>query len=189
VVASLAAAGFPIDELQRDPSSIVLIAPDGRIVWANAGWFRFAIENGGERAAIREGDNYLASIEGEVRAFFEGAASECLAKGEPFEQDYECSTATLYRAFRLRMLPIAREGLLLTHSPIAIRPHDRAAEPPDETRFRDVHGLIAQCSYCRRIRAVDQSWHWVPAWVKSMPQRVTHGICAQCMGFYWPPDA
>jgi hypothetical protein len=181
-------ARFRTEVLDRDPSSIVAIAPDGRIGWANEGWFRFARANGGESAAIGIGANYFASIGGaELRRDFHAAVTATLSSGEPFEMDYECSSAAVYRAYHLRMLPLSGRALLLVHSPIAERPHDRPAEPPDEARYRDALGMIAQCTNCRRVRApVELSWHWVPAWVEANPAGVTHVLCPVCKGFYWP---
>ena len=184
----LVSGRFRIESLDRDTSSIVAIAPNGRIGWANRGWFDFARANGGRSAAVGIGADYFAAIRGgDVRRAFEAAVSACLASGDPFELDYECSSATVYRAFHLRMLPLSGKALLLVHALTEVRPHDRTPEPPDEARYRDELGMIAQCSNCRRVRAPgDHSWHWVPAWLEAMPARVTHGLCPVCRGFYWP---
>jgi hypothetical protein len=188
MVAETVVRRFPMGALERDPSSIAAIAPDGRIGWANPGWFFFAHANGGARAAINVGDNYFAGIHGEVRPLFEAAVADCLASGAPAEQDYECSSAREHRAFHLRMLPLSGRAVLLVHSLVAARNHDRIGEPPDEVRYRNDKGLIAQCSNCRRTRAFPEgSWHWVPAWVESLPEGITHVLCPVCRGFYWPP--
>lgn len=177
---------FGLTVLDRDRSSIAAIAPDGRIAWTNAGWNAFARANGGRGPSIRVGANYFDAIRGEIRRPFEAAAAACLAGEEPFDQDYECSSALLFRAYHLRMLPLAAQGLLLVHSLIEERPQDRASEPADESRYRDEHGLIAQCTNCRRVRApADGSWHWVPEWAAATPKEVTHVLCAVCRGFYW----
>jgi hypothetical protein len=183
------AGRFRMEALERDPASMAAIAPDGEIGWVNPGWLRFARANGGADAAIRVGDNYFAAIRGEVRGLFERAVTNCLTSGAPREQDYECSSANERRAFRLRMLPLSGRTVLLVHSLVAARSDDRTAEPPDEARYRDDNGLLAQCSNCRRTRSRDASWHWVPAWVQTLPQGVTHVLCPVCRGFYWPPEA
>lgn len=183
----IVAARFRVEALEADLSSIVAIAPDGRIGWANDGWFGFARANGGLSAAIDVGANYFASIRGEVRLAFEAAVAASLASGEPFELDYECSSASVYRAYHLHMLPISGQALLLVHTPVEVRPQDRPTEPPDEALYRDQFGMIAQCTNCRRVRApADRSWHWVPAWVETVPRDVTHVLCPVCKGFYWP---
>jgi hypothetical protein len=187
MVRELVAARFRMDALERDPSSIAAIARDGEIGWANSAWYQFARANGGASAAIQVGDNYFVAIAGEVRPRFEAEVFRCLESGVAVEQDYECSSADVHREFRLRMLPLSGQALLLVHSPIASRAHDRAVEAPDEARYRDERGLIAQCSNCRRVRArPDDSWHWVPAWVATAPERVTHVLCPLCRDFYWP---
>ncbi len=167
---------------------IVVIAEDGRIGCANEGCFRFARENGGSAAPIGIGANYFAAIRGEeLLHYFRVAVWAVLATGAPFELDYECSSATVYRAYHLRMISLSGEALLLVHSPVTERPHDRSPELPDEPRFRDRFGMIAQCSNCRRVRVpLDLSWHWVPSWVKVMPENVTHVFCPLCRDLYWP---
>jgi hypothetical protein len=187
-VVSMVDSRFGLALLDRDPSSIAAIAPDGRIAWVNEGWKTFARVNGAEGPTIQVGADYFDAIRGEVRSAFEAAASSCLAGEEPFVQEYECSSATLFRAYQLRMVPLSRRALLLVHSLIEERPQDRRPEPPDESRYRDEAGLIAQCMNCRRVRArADRSWHWVPEWAAETPVRVTHVLCAVCRGFYWPP--
>jgi hypothetical protein len=189
-VAETVASRFRLDALERDSSSIAAIARDGRIGWLNPGWFRFARANGGAGAAIDVGDNYFAGISGEVRLLFEHAVEHCLASGAPLEQDYECSSANQFRAFHLQMLPLGTDALLLVHSLVEARSHDRAAEPADEAHFRNEKGVLTQCSNCRRVRSDPEgSWHWVPAWVERLPERVTHVLCPVCRGFYWPPQA
>lgn len=178
---------FRMEALEHDPSSIVAIAADGRIGWANEGWYSFARANGGASAAIDAGANYFAAIRGEVRPAFEAAVSASLASGEPFELDYECSSANVYRAYHLHGLPLSGRALLLVHTPIEVRRQERPPEPPVEARYRDAFGMIAQCTNCRRVRApADRSWHWVPAWVETIPAGVTHVLCPICKGFYWP---
>jgi hypothetical protein len=176
-----------IERYERDSSSIAAIRPDGSIGWVNPAWLAFARANGGANATIDVGANYFAGISGEVREPFEAAVAECLATGVPFEQDYECSSPSAHRRYRLRMLPVSDQVILLVHHLIASAAHDRPAEPPDEERYRDDRGLIAQCSNCRRTRAFPGgAWHWVPAWIERRPEHVAYVLCALCRTFCWP---
>jgi hypothetical protein len=101
-------------------------------------------------------------------------------------QTYECSSATTFRTFQLRMFPVGR-GVLMVHTPIEQRPHDREPEPPDESVFRDGHRFISQCCNCRRTRQPERrSWHWIPAWVNQLPDDVTHVLCPPCFGYLYP---
>jgi hypothetical protein len=175
-----------MDKLKRDPSSIAAITGDGRIGWVNRGWLEFARANGGAGAAIHVGDNYFAAIGGETRGPFEAAVAECLASGIPLEQEYECSSATVQRVYRLRMLPLSKRTLLLVHHPVARQSQDRPAEPPEEARYRNACGQIAQCGNCRRTRTFpEHAWHWVPSWVERPPEGVTYVPCPVCRGFSW----
>jgi hypothetical protein len=173
-------------KLQRDPSSVAAITEDGRIGWVNGGWLEFARANGGATAAIHVGDNYFAGIGGETRGLFEDAVSECLASGTPLEQEYECSSATVHRRYRVRMLPLSKRAVLLVHHPVASRSQDRPAEPPEEARYRDECGHIVQCGNCRRTRTFPElAWHWVPAWVERPIGSVAYVLCPICRAFSW----
>ncbi len=175
--------------LDEDPSVIVALDPAWTILWTNAAWGRFAAENEGAEIARRfgPGASYLAGVSGELRDYYERAFRRAFTTGEPFVQDYECSSPGVYRRVRMRALPLG-DGLLLEHARLVEHPHDAPPSPAIEARYRSAHGLVSQCSNCRRVRRVDDgSWDWVPAWVARPPHATSHGICPSCFGFYWGP--
>lgn len=181
-------AGFDPVALDADERTLVALDPDMRIVWVNTTWQRFAEQNGGGPVLERftPGAVYLDGIQGELRPLYDGIFRRVLEEGIPHESLYECSSPERFREYRLRALPFARRGLLLEHTRVAERPHDRPAEPPDYEAFADGYGFITQCGNCRRIRdPVRQAWHWIPAWVASPPGNITHGICGVCVGYYY----
>ena len=174
--------------LENDSGSLVAIRGDGTILWYNAGWLRFAAANGGGDVPARfgVGASYFAGISGALREFYEGIVHDCDAKHEPFEQQYECNSEARFRQFRMRVLPAKGHVLLVSHSLVVDEPMSEAPHEPLEGAYRAVTGIVTMCGNCRRTRRVDQArWDWVPAWVSAQPERVSHGICALCLGFYY----
>lgn len=187
---------FDAGALARDPASIAVLSPDGVILWVNEAWCSFAADNGGQgdTSTFGLGLRYADAVQGELRTWFDEHLHKCQETHQPFELDYECSSPDTFRKFRLRVLPV--EGyVLMSHALTAEQPHTRTEMPPDDAAYRAPSGLTTQCSNCRRFRRLDGgAWDWVPAWVERPPARVSHGICAVCIGFYYgdllaEPDA
>lgn len=179
-------AGFDPVALDADERTLVALDPALRIVWVNVTWSRFAEQNGGGSILERfvSGARYLDGIQGEQRSVYDEVFRRALEEGIPHESVYECSSPERFRKYRLRALPFPR--LLLEHTRIDERAHDRPPEPPDDAAYADARGLVTQCGNCRRTRdPVRLAWHWIPAWVASPPRNTTHGICAVCVGYYY----
>jgi hypothetical protein len=174
--------------LAGDASTLIALDPHYSIQWVNPAWERFARDNGGaatlQRFAI--GTSYLEGIGGPLRDYYRSAFDNALLTGEPFYLDYECSSSDVFRRFHMLALPVGGEGLLVTHSQIVERPHDREGHEALERAYRFPSGMVVQCANCRRVRRSDgSSWDWVPAWVTATPEVTSHGICASCRGYYW----
>lgn len=178
---------FELTRLARDTSTVIALGSDYRIQWVNPGWERFAGENGGDaiRRRFGVGASYLGGIGGPLRHYYQGAFDNALLTGEPFELDYECSSADVFRRFRMLTLPIGGEGLLVVHSGVVEHPHGREGCEALEDAYRLPGGILVQCANCRRSRRRDGSWDWVPQWVTVVPPQTSHGLCASCRGFYW----
>jgi hypothetical protein len=174
--------------LGAHPGTLAAVESDGTIAWVNDAWWRFAADNGAADLAHRfpVGSSYFEGIHGPLRDFFRQRFDAALRTGTPFTLEYECSSASTYRVFRMRALPFDGAGLLVDHGPIVERPHERVAFAEDEVRYRSEAGLVTQCANCRRVRRTDgRSWDWVPTWVKDSPPKTSHGLCAPCATFYW----
>jgi PAS domain-containing protein len=181
------AAAFDADELEQLASSIAVIDMPGSILWVNPAWERFARENG---AVVRiDGHGaYLNAISDPLRSFYRSAFANALVTGDPFEQDYECSSPEKRRLFHLRALPIEGHALLVEHSLLVEEAHGDAAHAAAEADYLTDKGLILQCSNCRRVRrATASAWDRVPAWVAKSHPRTSHVICPSCVAFYWGP--
>lgn len=161
------------------------------IVYCNPAWDRFAAENDGEkcRFSLLRGRHLLEGVPQPLTRFFITAFDAVRDSGQPFEFDYECSSALFFRTFRMRILPVQGEGeYLVWHSLRVERPHDRAAVAPDDRRYRSSDGVLVMCCHCRRTRRSDASeaWDWVPDYVASHPARVSTGICPACYLYFYP---
>lgn len=181
------ARNFDLDALRQEEGVVVALDGDDRIAWVNDAWARFAAENGGETVLARYGlgTRYIDGIRGPLADYFARAFASVRTSGEPWEIEYECSSPAIFRLHRMRVLPSVEAGLLVEHNVVESRPHDRAAEIPRESDYRDDHGLLVQCSNCRRVRRVGDGWRWIPAWVATTPAPpVSHGLCATCEGLY-----
>lgn len=89
-------------------------------------------------------------------------------------------TSAVRKGFRL--IYAIRSGWL------AYRRARRAGLPSEQT-YRDAHGLILMCMYCRRTQRPDREsdrWDWVRAFAEGKPARVTHGICKTCLELKLP---
>ncbi len=173
--------------LEKDPASIAVLNDDGVIVWVNAAWLSFGAANGGhgDPSGAGVGRRYAAAVQGEIRSWFDARLETCARTREPFELEYECSSPDVCRRFHLRALPV--DGfVIMLHSLMYERPHERDVLPPIEAQYRAPNGLTTQCSNCRRFKRLEGgSWDWIPAWVAGPPARVSHGVCAACIGFYY----
>jgi hypothetical protein len=181
------APAYALDELEHSGSSIAVIEATGEILWVNRQWRRFAVENGGGPWRD-EKRSYFEGITPPLRAYYRSLFQNALATGQPFDQEYECSSPKDARHFHLRILPVDQRALLLEHSLVVTHPHpgDAVAEPRATERYAGPVGVILQCSNCRRVRRPGtRAWDWVPALVAEPASNVSHGICPSCVGFYW----
>jgi hypothetical protein len=180
------AATYRPDELHNVDSTLAALDTSGTILWVNEAWHRFARDNGGEPALGRY-RSYLDGISGPLRDAYRQMLETAVATGKVFEHDYECSSASTIRSFRMRVLPFSLHGLLVEHTPIASRPAP-SGELPVEALYLDRDNQIVQCSNCRRVRRPDEvteCWVWIPEWVTHSHPRTSHGLCTACTGYYW----
>lgn len=176
----------------RDNGDLTLgLWPDLAIAYVNPAWFRFAERNGAGPEFFEQwtlGRSMLDAVPDALRPHYIAAYEQCLQTGEPWSEDYECSSPDEFRMLRSTAYPLLHgAGLLVVHSLRIERPHDRTAVKPSRGRFADQHGWLTQCAYCNRFAEAQRRrrWAWVPDWVREPPEPVTHGICEPCAGYYF----
>jgi hypothetical protein len=110
-------------------SSAVVLDETGAILYANAPYQRFMLQNGGDHDTCGAGANYFKvcqSVSGEEQdvAFAVAAGIRAVMDGQRrwYEANYPCHSPTEQRWFRMRVEPFADEfgaRVLILHSPIA----------------------------------------------------------------------
>lgn len=181
---------YPASILESDTSVIFGLDPDLNITYCNPAWDRFARDNGGEHLCRPApiGRCILDFISGPAQDHYAAFYRRMLAQSDPGEFDYDCSSPDKHRKFRLRAIPMRKNpGLLVINSLRLERSHDCPACAPLEERYRTADGLIVICGNCRRARRNlpgVEHWDWVPEFVRHLPDRVSHGLCAPCLEHY-----
>lgn len=185
---------FELSTLENEPGAVYALDRDLRLCYFNPAWFRFSRDNNGEPAISARftlGTPLKAAISGPLQPFYLDAYAQVLRDGTPWQHDYECSSDTVLRRFNQRSYPLAnRAAVIVINSLTVEQPHpapDAAGAAPDESLYRNSHGLLVQCSHCRRVeRAVQPGhWDWVPAWVAAQPPRTSHSLCQPCYDYYY----
>jgi hypothetical protein len=192
---------FRVEDFDPDPASVFGLWPDSRLAYFNSAWTTFAAANGGQPAIGQSwglGARYLDAIAEPLRPFYRGllaGAPEPESSRHPVAHQYECSSATRFRMFNMQVYALPeRAGFIVVNSLVVEVPHDPDVRPPqaaEPQRYLDAQGTIVQCCHCRRVRRGDDpaQWDWVPAWVERSPTGTSHGICAICLGYYYPAVA
>ncbi len=180
--------------LENNAAVIYVLDRDLRIVYCNEAWNRFAAENGG-RGLERDsqvGRSLMDVIPLPLKQFFEENYRKALSKREIWSHSYECSSPTVYRAFRMVSYPDPEgDGVVVVNSITVERPHedqDRKVCSPNGMLYEDEQGIVTMCCHCRRTCRVGQTavWDWVPIYLEEPPELISHGICAVCMNLIYP---
>ena len=196
----------------QDSAVIYALDTRFRLTYCNPAWDRFALENGGESVvrSVVTGWPILELITGPLREIYRKAYVEVLETGRPWQTDYECSSEGRFRMFTMQVLPLRDQGLLSVNSLRVEYPHQTPKYEPVEQLYRDQDGLVTMCGNCRKVRrpqtvpepagrvagergwfACEQeevsreAWDWVPAFVASPPENISHGLCAMCLAYYY----
>lgn len=183
---------YRLDELHASHDTIYAVSPDLTLAYVNRGWRKFAAENGGGTAITERwpiGSSIRKVIPEVLQAFYTDKFTECLESRSPWQHRYECSSAESYREFLMTTYPLGeKQGLLVVNSLCYDSPHFRASHEPVEDHYRNEKGMIVQCVHCRRVRrnTPEWVWDWVPQWINSYPEGMSHGICEPCFGYFYP---
>jgi hypothetical protein len=177
--------------LQSSPHVSFAVTESLDISYCNPAWDRFALENGGRQdvlAARVLRQSFLKFVPANLKMHFTNLFRTARSTGRLQSQDYECSSPRLFRIYRMQVYPMHPGiGFLVINSLRIEHQHTRQARGPDDAQYRDKNGLICVCANCRRTRRLHSEgiWDWVPAYVYSPGQDVTHGICPFCREYYY----
>lgn len=155
----------------------------------NKAWVNFARSNKGEDVLIKYpiGSMILDAFQGPFKSYFTKKYNDSLEFNKHFEHNYKCPTAEGDRVFRQFAYPLKGSiGLVISNHLVLEKPH--MEEPQEFTKqFVDDDGLIHQCSNCRKIKdPAKGAWLWVPSLLADPFPETSHGICPQCLDYFYP---
>jgi hypothetical protein len=169
-----------------DQDVIYLLDGELRFIDCNPVWDTFAAANGGQgiaRAAM-PGKLILDYVPDVLRTFY--VHKFWFAKRTPSwtEFDYDCSSPEKIRLFRMSMMPVEDDMLVVNHLRLE---EDCAVGPPltEERKQAYVSSgvIITMCANCRKTQRIDDSmtWDWIPEFLRDTGGcPVSHGLCPRC---------
>lgn len=190
---------FDRQALDENPGTVYGVWADFSLAYANAEWFRFAAENGGQALADSAGSSLgrviMDAVPAELQPYYRYLYALANVRdprvSAPLCHEYDCSSSELYRRFAMHIYTLdGFKGYLVVNSLLVERPHEPgiAVQAPREEAYREDSGFFCQCSHCRRFRrhGAPEHWDWIPAWVERQPAKTSHGLCRVCFDYYYP---
>jgi hypothetical protein len=177
--------------VESSPHACFALTESLDICYCNPAWDQFARENGGTPNVLVASilhKPFLQFVPETLRENFIELFHRVRAVGRMQSQDYECSSAQVFRIYRMQVYPLRPGcGFVVINSLRVVHPHTRAACEPDDVIYRCKRGLIHMCANCRRACRVGDAeiWDWVPAYVERPQRNTTHTICPFCREYYY----
>ncbi len=181
-------------ELEQSGNVSCVVDKTLRLVYCNPAWDLFAIGNCGESAVASRvvGINLMDVVPGALRSFYDQLFEIARVTLQVWPHDYECSSATLYRLFRMEVRPMPTAGFILVHALRIEKPHasDRTSCLPSAERYINAEGNVTMCAHCRKTKRVaePQVWDWVPEYLGTRAPRanIISGLCGPCLAYFYP---
>lgn len=189
---------FDLETLENSRDVIYAIDENLNFIYFNPAWEKFAVENGGPENILQLlplGSSVTAGTTEILSEYYSDYYQSALQELHPVVNEYECSSSEFYRIFRQFCYPMMdNKGLIIINRLVTEEPMEnrsRLVAAPNEERFRDKHGLIEQCSFCRCVKPVEKgkSWEWVKEWVIKIPEKTSHSLCPPCFDYYMKNSA
>src|SRR5689334_7135711 len=96
-----------MSSVAKSDDSAYLLTSDCRVLSVNAGFLRFAEANGGSQLLDKLGTAPIfAAMSQPLRDLYLAAFKRVQASREPWEHEYECSSANWFRRFRMTVYPV-----------------------------------------------------------------------------------
>jgi PAS domain-containing protein len=95
--------GLSFQDLDNSDDIVFALNADLEITYVNQGWVRFAERNGGSDVNKKwsVGSRFIDAIPLILRPFYLENFAKVLVENRPWEHQYECSSAALYRRFHM----------------------------------------------------------------------------------------
>ena len=184
-------AKVPFAVLETTPHACFALTESLAISYCNPAWDRFARENGGGPEVLANQvllTPFLRYLPNDLVPHFQTLFKNVRTLARPEAQDYECSSAQVFRLYRMQVYPMqAGCGFLVINALRVAHPHDRESFHPDDSKYLHKDGLIRMCANCRRSRRAENpaAWDWVPDYVEHPPTNISHGVCPFCAEYYY----
>lgn len=186
------------EDLRHLTNTLYVVDRHYTLVDFNDGYRAFAIANDGADILTRWpiGSNILSSIPDIIRNDIKRMYDQVLANNTIVEHEYDCHSPTVFRRFKMRILPFMDGFVLHEHCLIESSELRGAYELTDsevQSGYIDINGIVHQCCHCRRIQSnVDvNNWVWVVTLIErdnSFSSNISHSICPVCMLHYYPEE-
>jgi hypothetical protein len=170
---------------ENDPDVVFVLDRNLRIIYCNAAWDRFAVENRGI-TLLRPapyGRSLIDVVPDRLRSLYATAFRSVWLSRAPWHHHYECSSADTYRFLRMTVRPDShRDLLIVVNTLIEERPHDADRQPKvPSSIYHEPGEVVTMCSNCRRTcRPGTMTWDWVPDYIRNPPELVAYGVCQCC---------
>ncbi len=163
---------------------IYLLDAELRFTDCNPAWDEFAAQNGGIGISREEvlGRLILDFVPDILRTFYVHKYWYAQHQEGWTELDYHCSSPEKIRLFRMGMMGVAKELLVVNHLLL-----EEACEiGPALSEVRNLYvapgNLVTMCANCRKTKRHDDTatWDWVPAFLQEHDLKISHGLCPRC---------
>ncbi|MDZ4693805.1 MAG: hypothetical protein SGI86_01565 [Deltaproteobacteria bacterium] len=185
-------APFDVAALDGETSTIYGLTEDLRLGYVNPAWHAFARANGALNSdgVWNAGLPIMDATPAPLRLAYQRLFDRARTDHVVVEHEYECSSPTSFRWFRMRVHPCDSGAFLVVNILLRTSDHVRPSMSAIDAIYRNGEGLIAQCSHCRCVRrnGPPASWDWVPDYVETPPSGISHSICGVCFDYHYPPD-
>jgi hypothetical protein len=165
---------------------IYLLDEELRFVDCNPAWDQFAADNGGigiSRADVF-GRSILDFLPDVLRSFYVHKFWLAQRSEGWTEFDYHCSSPEKLRLFRMAIIGVAKELLVVNHLRLEEKCEIRAPLTDAELeQYVSADGFTTMCANCRKTRRLDDGaiWDWIPAFLHDSNLKVSHGLCPRCI--------
>jgi len=173
---------------ERPVNCVYEIDPDDKIVFCNAGWEAFALENGGQELRFK-------SVKGRpIWDFLTDSSTtdlykrliEHARKGNSIKFTFRCDSPTLFRLLEMNM-SLTRKGHVRFSTKV-LQIEARTNQNPLLSEPGKSQEPLVVCSWCGKLNIYRQIWQNIDvalAKVKIFEQAelppVSHGICDDCL--------
>lgn len=176
-------------QFDRNDTATCVLDVAFTIVYCNPAWDRFALANNGESAIASRicGTPLFRYVPRVLEYHYSKLFERAREKNELVTADYECSSPDVFRKFRMQISPIPDTSLLAVVHPLLA--HGDIPYPVFRSTDHDygLGELVTICAQCRRTKRLhDNVWDWVPEFLRNPPDRVSYGVCQECLLRYCP---